>query len=73
MPKYFFTIRAGHEGTQAEQTAELNDDAAALAYASELARDLMQSNERTDTSWLVKVRDETRPMVLAIPFFAACA
>jgi hypothetical protein len=40
MPKYFFTIRTGHEGTQVERAAELDDDAAALAYASELAREL---------------------------------
>jgi hypothetical protein len=73
MPQYFFTIRTGHEGTRAKRAAELSDDAAALAYASQLVRELMESDERTDTSWLVKVSDETRPMVLAIPFFAACA
>ena len=68
MPKYFFTIRTGHEGTQVERAAELEDDAAALAYASELARELTQSDDCTDTSWPVKVSDETRPMVLAVPF-----
>jgi hypothetical protein len=73
MPKYFFTIRAGHEGTQAERAAELSNDADALAYASALARELMRTDKRTDTGWLVKVRDEKRPMVLAIPLFAACA
>jgi hypothetical protein len=40
MPQYFFTIHAGHEGAQAERAAELSDDAAALAYASKLAREL---------------------------------
>jgi hypothetical protein len=73
MPQYFFTIRTGHESTQAKRAAELSDDAAALAYASELARELVQSDERTDTGWLVKVSDETRTMVFALPFFAACA
>jgi hypothetical protein len=73
MPQYFFTIRTGHDSARTEQAAELTDDAAALAYASDLARELMQSNERTDTSWLLKVSDETRPMVFAIPFLAACA
>jgi hypothetical protein len=73
MPRYIFTIRAGHEGNQTERVAELNDDAAALSYASKLARDLMQGDERADCSWLLKVSDETRPMVFAIPFFAACA
>ena len=33
MPQYFFTIRTGHESTQAKRAAELSDDAAALAYA----------------------------------------
>jgi hypothetical protein len=42
MPQYFFTIHAGHEGAQAERAAELSDDAAALAYACKLARELMQ-------------------------------
>ena len=39
MPRYYFTIRAGDEGTPAERAAELNDDAAALAYACEIVRD----------------------------------
>ena len=73
MPKYIFTIRAGHEGNRAERAAELNDDAAALTYASELARELVQSDERPDISWLVKVSDEARSIVFAIPFFPACA
>ena len=33
----------------------------------------MQRDERTDTSWLLKVSDERRPVVFAIPVFAACA
>ena len=48
MPKYIFTIRGGHKGNRAERAAELNDDAAALTYASELARELVQSDERPD-------------------------
>ena len=73
MPRYIFTIRAGHEGDQAERAAELTDDAAALTYAFKLARELTQSDQRTDTSWLVKVSDEARSIVFAIPLFAACA
>jgi hypothetical protein len=73
MPQYFFTIRAGDEGAPPERAAELKDDAAALAYACELVRELMRSFASPDLSALVKVRDETRPMVLSIPFLAACA
>ena len=73
MPQYFFSIRAGGDGTPAERAAELCDDAAALAHACEIVRELMQGLTHADRSSLVKVRDETRPMVFSIPFFAACA
>jgi hypothetical protein len=73
MPQYFFTIRAGDEGTPTERSAELSDDAAAFAHACKIVRELMQSLSHTDRSSLVEVRDETRPRVFAIPFFPACA
>ncbi len=73
MPQYFFSIRAGDKDAPAERAAVLNDDAAALTYACEIVRELMQSLAHVDRSAHVKVRDETRPMVLSIPFFAACA
>jgi hypothetical protein len=72
MPRYCFTVQAS-ESEAIERTAELNDDAAALAYACEIARELMQSFAGADRNLKVKVRDETRPMVLSIPFLAACA
>jgi len=72
MPRYIFAIRAG-DGDAPERAAELNDDAAALAYACEIVRELMQGLTPADRSSLVKVRDETRPIVFSIPFFAACA
>ena len=72
MPHYFFTVRAP-EGDATERAAELSDDAAALAFACEIVRELAQSLAHTDRTSLVKVRDETRPMVLSIPFLAACA
>jgi hypothetical protein len=72
MLRYIFAIRAG-DGDAPERAAELNDDAAALAYACEIVRELMQGLTHADRSSLVKVRDETRPMVFSIPFFAACA
>jgi hypothetical protein len=72
MPQYIFAIRAG-DGDVPERAAELNDDTAALAYACEIVRELMQNLTHADRSSLVKVSDETRPMVFSIPFFAACA
>jgi len=72
MPRYIFAIRAGDDDAP-ERSAELKDDAAALVYACEIVRELMQGLTHADRSSLVKVRDETRPMVFSIPFFAACA
>jgi hypothetical protein len=73
MPQYVFTLRAQNDEVLDERAAVLNDDAAALAHACQLARELAQSVDRPDPSMLVKVRDDTRPMVLSIPLFAACA
>ena len=73
MLQYFFSIRAGDDGPPAERTVELCDDAAALAHACEIVRELMQGLTHADRGSLVKVRDETRLMVFSIPFFAACA
>jgi hypothetical protein len=68
----WFTVRSS-ESDATERAAELIDDTAALAYACEMVRELMQGLAHIDRSSLVKVRDETRPMVLSIPFLAACA
>ena len=65
MPQYFFAVRDG-DGDAPERAAELNDDAAALTFACEIARDLMQSVDHADRISLVKVRDETRRLVLSI-------
>jgi len=70
MPRNIFAIRGS---AASERAAELNDDAAALAYACEFVRELMQGLTHADRSSLVKVVDETRPMVFSIPFFAARA
>jgi hypothetical protein len=72
MPRYIFAIRAG-DGDAPERAAELCDDAAAFAHACGIVRELMQGLSHADSSSLVKVSDETRPMVFSIPFFAACA
>jgi hypothetical protein len=72
MPQYFFAVRANNSDT-AERTAELRDDAAAFAYASQIVRELTQSVSHANRSSLVEVKDETRPRVFSIPFLAACA
>jgi hypothetical protein len=72
MPQYFFTVRAGDDHAP-ERAAELSDDAAALAFACEIVRELTKTGSASYPGALVKVRDETRPMVFSIPFLAACA
>jgi Domain of unknown function (DUF6894) len=44
MLQYFFSIRAGDDGPPAERTVELCDDAAALAHACEIVRELMPAS-----------------------------
>jgi hypothetical protein len=73
MPRYFFSIQAADEEVRAEYSAELTDDAAALAYACEIVRKRMRSVTHTNLNSQVTVRDETRPMVFSIPFLAASA
>jgi|HubBroStandDraft_6_1064221.scaffolds.fasta_scaffold474092_2 hypothetical protein len=73
MPQYVFTIRASADDPQDERTVLLEDDAAAFAYACQLARELAQSVARADPSMLIKVRDDSRAIVFSIPLFAACA
>jgi hypothetical protein len=73
MRQYVFTIRAPNEDAPEERAAVLKDDAAALAYACQLARELAQSVARPDPSILINVKDDTRPTVLSVPLFAACA
>jgi hypothetical protein len=73
MPRYGFSIRAGDESALIMQTANLSDDTSALAYASDLGRSLQQSRENVDVGWLIKVSDDKRPMVFALPILAACA
>jgi hypothetical protein len=69
MPQYFFTVRADNADTP-ERAADLKDDAAALEYAFDLVRAYKAG--AVDGS-LVKVRDETRPIVFSIPFLPASA
>jgi hypothetical protein len=73
MPQYVFAIRAGDDDTPAERAAELSDDAAALDFACEIVRELMQTFGHSDRDARVTVRDETRSLVFSIPFLAACA
>ena len=68
------TGRYGRDEEDRAGSAELSDDAAALAFACEIVRELMPRGiASTHPSSLVKVRDQTRPTVFSIPFLPACA
>ena len=73
MPRYYFTIRAGENGGINVQTVDLQDDAAAFDHAVALAAEAARDRDRSDPGWLVKVSDDTRPTVFALPILAACA
>jgi hypothetical protein len=73
MPRYSFSIRAGDDSARIVQTVELSDDTSAFSYASDFARSLQQSRENLDAGWLIKVSDDERPIVFALPILAACA
>jgi hypothetical protein len=73
MPRYSFSIRAGDESARILQTADLSDDTSAFSYASDLGRSLRKGREHIDVAWLIRVSDDKRRMVFALPVLAACA
>jgi hypothetical protein len=72
MRQYFFAIGAGKD-TQPERAAVLKDDAAAFAYACEVARELMPSLDSSNPRALITVRDNKRVAVFSVPVLPACA
>ena len=72
MPRYYFTIR-WVDRLDDDQCGEfLSDDAAALNYACQMARELQTARSDSDPG-LVIVKDEKRHTVLSIPFLAGFA
>ena len=72
MPQYYFTIRSGDREDDDERCVVLQDVAAALDYACGIVREL-SVNKYDDAGLAVIVRNETREIVLSVPFLAACA
>jgi hypothetical protein len=68
----YFTIRSGDHEDEDERCAVLQDVGAALDYARHLVRELSVSG-CNDPGLAVSVRNETREIVLSVPFLAACA
>ena len=73
MPRYYFTIRSSdHEEIDPQGTEQADDDAA-LDYACRMIRRLQASGGYDDPGFMLEVQNETREMVLFIPFLPACA
>jgi hypothetical protein len=71
--RYFFGVRwSDHEDDDPNGTL-LSDNAAALNYADRLIREMKGGGRCCDPNLMVIVRDETKKVVLSIPFLAACA
>jgi hypothetical protein len=73
MARYTFTVRTEAKSAPPDHAVELKDDAAALAYACDLARDLVQRYTDADPAWQLVVADEKRARVYSLPLYAACA
>jgi hypothetical protein len=73
MARYTFAVSTGAESGRLEHSVELKDDAAALACACDLARDLIRSDMGADPAWRVIVATEKRTIVFTVPLLAACA
>jgi hypothetical protein len=63
MARYTFTVRTEAKSAPPDHAVELKDDAAALAYACDLARDLAQRYTDADPAWQLVVADEKRARV----------
>jgi hypothetical protein len=71
--RYFFSIRwPDHVDSDLFGTL-LTDDAAALAHAIRIIRELRQGGEYDDPRIMMTVRNEKFKTVLSLPFNAGCA
>ena len=72
MPQYYFTIRWVDHVDDDKCGESLSDDAAALNYACQMARELQTVSGDSDPG-LVIVKDDKHHTVLSIPFLAGFA
>ena len=68
MQKYTFTIQLDGQVQEAPRSETLRDDAAALGYACDMARELRNSGGCHDPNLMIKVRDENRQIIFSIPW-----
>ena len=73
MSRYFFSIRWPDHVDSDLLGTFLPDDAAALAHAIRIIRELRQGGEHDDPRIMMTVRNEKFKTVLSLPFHAGCA
>ena len=73
MSRYFFSIRWPDHVDGDQLGTSLPDDAAALAHAIRIIRELKQRGEYGDPRMMMVVRNEKLKTVLSLPFYAGCA
>lgn len=73
MSRYFFSVRWPDRVHGHMLGTLLTDDAAALAHAIDIIRELKQAGEYNDPRIMMIVRNEKLKTVLSLPFFAGCA
>jgi len=71
--RYFFSIRWPDRVDSGLLGTLLTDDAAALAHAVRIIRELRQGGEYGDPRIMMVVRNEKLKTVLSLPFLAGCA
>lgn len=68
MPLYTFKLRDGSCGIDDPTAVALADRGRALAYAHDVASELMKSRERQTRTWRLDVYENNGERVFAIPF-----
>jgi hypothetical protein len=71
--RYFFSVRWPDRVYGDMLGTSLTDDAAALAHAIDVIRELKQGSEYNDPRTMMIVKNEKLQTILSLPFFAGCA
>jgi uncharacterized protein DUF6894 len=71
--RYFFSVRWPDHVAGDQLGTSLVDDAAALAHAIRIIRELKQGGGHDDPRIMMIVRNEKFKTVLSLPFHAGCA
>jgi hypothetical protein len=65
---FFFNVRDGFDLLTDDEGVDLPDAAAAIAYATKVAQEIMSGDEVRKQAWVLEVLDETGAIVATVPF-----